>query len=56
MEQILLVCGVLVCTAIALYCVRLLDRAWTAFKNRPARPSARRHVKQHEEIKLPRRR
>ena len=55
MEQILLICGVLVFTAVALYCVRLLDRAWTAFKNRPARRPERRPAEHHEEIKLPRR-
>jgi len=50
MEQILIICGVLVCAAVALYCVRLLDRAWTALKKRPARHTARRPAEQHEEV------
>ncbi len=49
MEQILIILGVVIATAVALYCVRLLDRAWPAMTRRRARPRA----DTHEEVKLP---
>ena len=56
MEQVFLIVGVLLLMAIGLYCVRLLDKAWTSIKNRPAKERpVRRPAEHHEEIKLPRR-
>jgi hypothetical protein len=52
MEQLLVIIGVVMATAIALYCVRLLDRAWPAITRRRARP----RTDNHEEVKLPRHR
>lgn len=52
MEQLLVILGVVVATAIALYCVRLLDRAWSSIRKRRARPPA----DTHEEVKLPKHR
>lgn len=52
MEQMIVILVVLVAAAAALYCVRLLDRAWPVMKKRRARPPA----DTHEEVKLPGRR
>lgn len=49
MEQVLVILGVVIAAAVALYCVRLLDRAWPAITKRRARPRA----DTHEEVKLP---
>ncbi|WP_337659882.1 hypothetical protein [Anderseniella sp. Alg231-50] len=49
MEQLLVILGVVIAAAVALYCVRLLDRAWPKLgKRRPRRPAST-----HEEVKLP---
>ena len=52
MEQMLVILAVVVAAAVALYCVRLLDRAWTVMAKR----RARRPADTHEEVKLPGRR
>ncbi len=52
MEQMFVILAVLAAAAVALYCVRLLDRAWPVMKKR----RARRPADSHEEIKLPGRR
>ena len=49
MEQLLVILAVVVGAAAALYCVRLLDRAWPAIGKR----RARRPADTHEEVKLP---
>lgn len=52
MEPILVILVVVIAAAVALYCVRLLDRAWPAIRKR----RARRPADTHEEVKLPGRR
>ena len=52
MEQLLVILAVVIGAGVALYCVRLLDRAWTQVKKRPAQ----RPADKHEEVKLPRHR
>ena len=52
MEQLFVIIAVVVGAAIALYCVRLLDRAWPKLK----KPRAKRQADTHQEIKLPKHR
>lgn len=52
MEQLLVIIAVVVGAAVALYCVRLLDRAWLKLKQ----PRAKRQAGTHQEIKLPKHR
>lgn len=52
MEQMFVILAVLVIAAVALYCVRLLDRAWPLMTKR----RAKRPADTHEEVKLPGRR
>ena len=52
MEQMFVILAVLVIAAVALYCVRLLDRAWPVMTKR----RAKRPADTHEEVKLPGRR
>lgn len=52
MEQLFVIIAVVVGAAIALYCVRLLDRAWPKLKQ----PRTKRPTDTHQEIKLPKHR
>ena len=47
MEQLLVILAVVVGAVAALYCVRLLDRAWRAIRKRRARRSADTHEEVH---------
>lgn len=49
MELLLVILGVVIAAAAALYGVRLLDRAWPAITKRRTRP----RTGTHEEVKLP---